>query len=454
MRRCKIGHPVKGLITIDPYEYQAKFLQDVSLLRLILKSRQTGISQISALEALHDALYNTRYVVLFVSKDKDAAVNLLAYVKTAFDEGCPRPDGLKVTKYNEGEIRFNNGSKIKSVAATKNTGRSFAASAVYMDEAAFPQWAERIYQAIKPTVSTGGKITILSTPDGRCNLFYLLWEGGIGTGYSRHQIHWSSCPSYYKPEERAAGIPPEECVWYKANRPDYTEQVWASEYDCDFVQSGLPVFKDSDVELVFKSELDFEEALPGGEYYTFWDIGRHRDATVGTTYRVLRDPVTGNLRKRIVFWERFEGLPYPKIAEAIDRRAKAYPGKHAVESNSIGDPVISMCNEYIEGQNTGSKSKNDMITALIFDIENHVLESPLIRQLRSELMAYQWDDRKLVQDCVISAAGASINSSAGRRAGIIVSDGRGASPLATTSTPQDRAAALKAMLGKAREGQK
>lgn len=428
LKKCKIPHPVEGLVFFNPYEYQIELVLDGSRTRLILKSRQTGVSQTIALEALHDALYNAAYTVLIVSKDKESAQNVLQYVKLALEEGCPRPDGVRVVKDNESEIRFSNRSKIRCIAASKSAGRSVAASHVYMDEAAFPQWAAQIYRAIKPTISTGGRITILSTPDGRANLFYLLWNGEIGQGYSRHRIHWTSCRAYLKPEEKAAieadiaaGVfsPADlregkqyfkHCEWYRGLRPDFTAEDWASEFDCDFVQSGLACFKEEDVEAVFKPSLNFESYISGEEYISFWDIGRRRDATVGTTYRLVTDPITGQLKKRIVAWERFEGLPYPGIAGKIKERVTNYPGLHFIESNSIGDPVLEMVDAFVEGQNTGAKSKVDMITALIYDVESGLLEAPPIPQLRAELLMYQWDDKRLIQDCVMSAAGASLNA--------------------------------------------
>ena len=449
MRRCKIGNPVRGLISFNPYEYQIELVLDLSPSRLILKSRQTGVSQTVALEALHDALYKPFYTVLFVSKDKEAAVNLLNYAKTALEEGCPRPNGLKIVKKNSSEIIFSNGSKIKSIAATKNAGRSFAASAVYMDEAAFPIWAERIYQGVKPTVSTGGRITILSTPDGRANLFFLLWNGDIGSNFSKHRIHWTSCPAYYTADELAAGIPPEESKWYRANRPDYTEQVWASEYDCDFVQSGLACFKETDVEAVFDKELGFEEPVPGAEYVTFSDIGRRRDATVITTYKVIREGYK-IIGKQIVAWERHEGLPYHEIAAKIDARGRQYPGLNLVESNNQGDPILEMCETDVEGRWTSNKSKVNMITALVFDVEKGLLKAPLIPQLRAEMLMYQWDDKRLIQDCVMSAAGASLDSKE-QVATISVSESNtlGSPP---PPTPQNRANALLEMMKQNRAG--
>jgi hypothetical protein len=411
-----LSTPYVGLFQFEPYHYQIKLLLDRSPMRLTLKSRQTGVSQISGLECLHDALYQPGYVGIIISKDLDAAKNLLSYIKTTYDLGCPKPENVKVIKDNTVEIRFSNGSRIKSIAATKNAGRSIAATHVYMDEAAFPQWASQIYRAVKPTVSTGGRVTILSTPNGRNNLFFELWDGEIGLSYSKHRIHWTDCPAYYTPEEIAAGIPPEKCAWYLNNRPDYTTESWAQEFDCDFVQSGNACFKDTDVEKVFLKELGYEEPIPGEFYVSFWDVGRSHDHTVGYTARIFYDPATKKVRKRIVARDRFTGVPFQIIANRIDARADKYEGLTFVENNSIGNPVIEMCkNSRVKVHNTGYKSKIDMISALILDVENGTYESPTDKQLRAELLMYQWDDEGLTQDCVMALAGVSLYSQQTRR---------------------------------------
>jgi phage FluMu gp28-like protein len=68
-----------------------------------------------------------------------------------------------------------NGSRIKSIPANRSTGRGFAANRVYLDEFAYAEYADDIYQSVSPAVSQGGYLTIGSTPNGVGNLFHQLY---------------------------------------------------------------------------------------------------------------------------------------------------------------------------------------------------------------------------------------------------------------------------------------
>lgn len=428
MSECYINSPDgdDGISKMVPYDYQKRLILDQSPLRIVLKARQTGISQTVALEALHDCIYNDHYTVLFISKTQGDAINLLNSVALAWTEGCPRPPGLELMVNNRTELRFSNGSRIKSIPASKGAGRSFTANAVYIDEAAFQQWDKEIYRSIKPTTSRGGRIVVLSTPNGRANNYYQLWSGDLGKNYSHHFIPWWDCPAYLTPEEQEqinralekGEFTQEElkydahyrkyCAWFALNRDDLTDEMWASEYGCDFRQSGGAVFDEDDVEAVFHKQLRFEAPVANAEYVSFWDIGQ-QDATVGTTFRIIR---TGTkIIKRIVAWERFQHYPFQAIANKVDERTKKYPGTSWVESNNTGKAVIELCRRPVSSHFTDKNSKVEMILALQLDLQQNRIESPEIARLREEMLGYQWDDKGIIQDCVMSISGACYRSS-------------------------------------------
>ena len=368
------------------------------------------MSQAVGIEHAHSAVWLEGYTGLIVSRNQKAAIEVIRYAKTAVKTSQFMPKNLKILVDNKTSLELSNGSRIEAVSASLSAGRSMAASKVTIDEFAVMQHAPDIYQAISPTLSAGGALDVLFSPKGRANMAYMLWNGELGGAYSRHKIHWTRNPAFYTLEEQATGIKPEDCRWYRAERPKYTAEAWAEEYECDFRQSGQAVFLEDNVETMFSHDISMEDYYPTEDYVTFWDIGRHRDATVGITLRIMRDPMTGRIKKRVVKYERGEGWPYPVIASKIDERFMEYPGKHYVESNSIGDPVLSMTDSPAEGAYTSQKSKVNMITALQLDLERGDLESPLVPQLRAELLAYQWDDDGLVQDSVIALSGACLKS--------------------------------------------
>lgn len=409
--KATIVHPMRGRIPFSPYPYQSAFLDDRSPRRLVLKARQIGFSQAFALDATHKAIHTPDTTILLVSRNQELAANLLGYCYNALA-------GLhgqvpEFTKQNESEIGFANGSRIKSLPANRSTGRGFAASDVYLDEFAFCQYAEEIYRSVGPTVAHGGRLTVGSTPDGRGNLFFQLWAGLEGGDWSRHEVAWWECSAYNPSRTKPAD--PWQVPWYAQERPNYTAQSFASEYDCDFIASGQAVFRTEDVDACSDGWQGLQAARPGHRYVTAWDIGRRQDATVGITLDVTDDA------HQMVAYERHLGMPYPSIQRCIETRARAYPGVHVVESNGVGDPVIENLEVNVDPFTTTAKSKERAVTALALAHENRTIKHD-IEQLRRECHLYQHQDQGLIQDCVMAAAIAELH------AGGVVVAGSGRDP--------------------------
>lgn len=365
-----------------PYDYQAAFLMDRAPRRLVVKARQIGFSQVIAIEATHKAAMVPDSTVLLVSRNQDLAINLLSYCYVALSG--VRDEVPELTKQNESEIAFANGSHIKSLPANRSTGRGFAASDIYLDEYAFQAYAEDIYRSLSPAAGHGGRVTICSTPDGRANHFYQLWAGIDGGAWSRHFVPWDQCPVY-------------DAAWFARERPKYTAQQWASEYEADFVTSGQAVFNADDIAAAAGGWTGLREPAPDRVYLTAWDIGRRRDATVGITLDITDDV------HQVVAFERELGLPFPVIQQRIEQRALEYRGRTFVESNGIGDPVIENLTIPVTPFLTTAKTKTQAITALALAMENATFKHA-IPQLALEQHLYQWQDEQLVQDCVMAAA--------------------------------------------------
>lgn len=383
-----------------PYSYQKRLLESTSKRRLILKARQVGISQTVGIEARHSAEFRPGSTTLFVSRTQDLAAELIRYTR-----GCaPIRRGNQLVRDNAFSLTFENGSRVMAEAATRNAGRGFAATRVYLDEFAFAEYADDIWRSVEPMAA---ELTVLSTPHGRNNMFYLLWAGEYGDDWDKQIIHWSDCPRYWTPAERQAGVTPQQSAWYRSKRQAYTTRDWASEYECDFVESGGSVFTSALCEAVY------DRALPTGDpstwihvpgSYTYWDLGARQDATVGVTVA----KVAGKLP--VIAFTRMEAPnEWPAIERAIADRLARYPdGRHVIESNGIGDPFIAhLRNDLgmpVEEFLVTTKSKADMITALVLSCEQERFRHGS-RDLYAEMLRYQLDDAKLVQDCVMAASG-------------------------------------------------
>jgi hypothetical protein len=361
-----------------PYDYQARIFDDPSKRRLILKARQTGISNTVAIEALHRAITRRDSTELIVSRNQEAASVLIRYCQHTLNSLRSIP---RLVNENQSVLAFDNGSRIMSLPASPSTGRGIAATDVYLDEFAFTAYDALIYESIIGTISTGGRLTILSTPNGRANMFFRLWAGLEGGDWSRHSIHWSDCPRY-------------DDAWAERTRAEMTRQSFAQEYDLDFIASGENVFDPDDLVRARRAHI----ATPAGveEIVTAWDIGRRQDHTVGITFGRLGDVWHELAYERML-------VPYPVIQASIEQRQQRWGGKTYVESNGVGDPVIENLAVRVDPFTTTTKTKTQAIQSLQLLLQQGRL-TYASEQLDRELGLYQWDDRDLIQDSVLAAS--------------------------------------------------
>jgi phage FluMu gp28-like protein len=164
---CKIQHPVKGRMLFDLFPFQEDMLSDMNehQFNIILKSRQLGISTLSAGFSLYRMLFKKDYNVLVIATQHSVATNLVTKVLMMY-EGLPswlKPAKETVTKTT---LRLKNGSQVKAVASSPGAGRSEALSLLIIDEAAFIRHADDIWASAQQTLSTGGSAIVLSTPNG------------------------------------------------------------------------------------------------------------------------------------------------------------------------------------------------------------------------------------------------------------------------------------------------
>ena len=160
--------PGKGFILFEPWPFQQDFLNCRERYRAINKPRQCGISTTAAAEAAWEFDNVPGAQIVIISKDKDAAVNFHKYVYNILHSVRKNnPDAPKLIKENERETTNANGARIVSLAAGKESGRSFYATHLFFDELAFAKYAEDIWQAASATLSqTKGRVTAISTPKG------------------------------------------------------------------------------------------------------------------------------------------------------------------------------------------------------------------------------------------------------------------------------------------------
>jgi hypothetical protein len=173
---CKIQHQLRGLIPFETYDFQDDCVKQFQEHRfnIVLKSRQLGLSTVSAAYVVWYAIFKKDKNILIIATKLNTAINFIKKVKTMLDG---LPPWLLLTKFEptKQSIRFTNGSTITAVPTSPDAGRSEALALLIVDEAAFIRDFDEIWTSLYPTLSTGGSAIILSTPNGVGGQYYKLW---------------------------------------------------------------------------------------------------------------------------------------------------------------------------------------------------------------------------------------------------------------------------------------
>ncbi len=175
-----IQHPTKGVMLYKPWDYQVELAEKYHNYRFSvnLLSRQLGKTTTAAGYLLWYAMFKPDSTILIAAHKYTGAYEIMQRIRYAY-ENCPMHIKAGVTTYNKGSLDFENGSRIVSATTTENTGRGMSITLLYLDEFAFvrPSIAELFWTSITPTLATGGKAIITSTPNSDEDQFALIWKG-------------------------------------------------------------------------------------------------------------------------------------------------------------------------------------------------------------------------------------------------------------------------------------
>lgn len=191
----KIRHPVRGIIPFSIFDYQRDLVEAYRSHRfnVILKARQMGISEITAAYAAWLMLFHRDKNILVIATKAEVAKNLVKKVKLALTKIPKWLTLADIVVDNRMSLELNNGSVIKAIASSGDAGRSEALSLLIVDEAAFIDNMEDIWTGLFPTVQAGGRVIVLSTPNGVGNIFHKLYtdaEAGNNDFHATKLIWW------------------------------------------------------------------------------------------------------------------------------------------------------------------------------------------------------------------------------------------------------------------------
>jgi hypothetical protein len=228
----------EGRQKLQLFDFQYELITNYNKYRrsVNMLSRQLGKTTIAAGYLLWYAMFREDATILIASNKYDGAQEIMHRVRYAY-ESVPDHIRAGVKTYNKRSMDFDNGSRIVATTTTENTGRGMSLSLVYLDEFAFvePNIAKEFWTSLSPTLSTGGKCIITSTPNTDEDQFADIWFGA-NKMVDSHGNETELGVNGFKPFIRTWNARPDrDQAWADAELAALQEDRFLREHMCQFI---------------------------------------------------------------------------------------------------------------------------------------------------------------------------------------------------------------------------
>ena len=390
--RRKSGTPERRL-AVTPLDlllpYQRAWVQDSARFKIWLKSRQIGGSLAAAFEVVADAI-ETGGDWVILSAGERQALEFMDKVNRAASIFCDAVSYSSGREYRpeiqKSQLRFPNGARVLALPANPSTARGYSANLI-LDEFAFHENPEEIWRAVYPIISNplrgALKLRVISTPAGRNNKYFDLWEHA--PAFSRHQT------TVYDAVAQGLALNIDEL---RANLAD--SDGWAQEFECQFMEHSSQVFpadvvkacESTDASLDASADQFSTDLRPRPVLFVGIDVGRKRDLTVAWTLERIHG---GTLVTREVLV--LDRVPFPQQEAILLPRVMA-AAFTAIDATGIGGPVsehlaASLDDTRLEGVTFTGDRKRELFERLKKALQARAVALPAAAVIRDDLGSMQ-----------------------------------------------------------------
>jgi phage FluMu gp28-like protein len=336
-----------------------------------------------ALEALWKAENIPDRVVLIISPGLRQSLIPMDRIHSALDAN-PKLK-RKVIGDSRSELHFSNGSRIIALGNNPERIRGYAATDIYLDEAAHFLNDEPIIRVLKPMLSSKkGSLCVVSTPFGKRGLFWNQYQSALEKNNTDPEVRvYDNFPSTLNPMITEEDL--------NRERADLTELEFKQEYCGEFIEEVdvcLPLeliisCVDSQLQLLTKGE-------PSREYVAGIDLAKQRDETVVIILeKVQKDGML--IVRHISAWSK---MNYTEQISRIGQLSKLFHIDHsAVDQTGVGEAVLENLQAVlssVEGVQFTLQTKVMLIDLLRLRLEQKKIVLPNDRKLIMQLNSLRY----------------------------------------------------------------
>ena len=217
--------------TVSRYVPLELFPDQVSLLNdyeeyeenIALKYRQAGVSTVTAAwvsKRLVFAKKERPEKILIIANKLDTSMEMANKIR-AFIDQWPKwvGAGFSPDKNSQRHYKLTNGCEVKAVATSRDALRGYTPTILVFDEAAFIEADGDFWAACMASLSTGGKVIVVSTPNGFDPIYYEIYNQAVKgmNQFKISEMFWWRDPRYSKDLYL---VPTDDMVDYLLNKSE------------------------------------------------------------------------------------------------------------------------------------------------------------------------------------------------------------------------------------------
>jgi hypothetical protein len=231
--------------TVSKYVPLELFPDQISLLEdyenynenIALKYRQAGVTTVTAGWASKKLVFAKKErpeKILIIANKLDTSVEMANKIK-AFVSQWPSwtNAGFSLDKNSQKHYKLTNGCEVKAVATSKDALRGFTPTILIFDEAAFIEADSDFWSACMASLSTGGKVIVVSTPNGYDAIYYEIYDQALRNmnDFKITEMFWYRDPRYTKDLYL---VKTDNVIHYLLNKEEYDKDNIISWGDISF----------------------------------------------------------------------------------------------------------------------------------------------------------------------------------------------------------------------------
>jgi len=235
---------VSKYVPLELFPDQIMLLQDYEDYNenIALKYRQAGVSTVTAAwisKKLGFARKEKPEKILIIANKLDTSIEMANKVRM-FTTQWPSWVNISIdpNKKSTKHWKLNNGCEVKAVATSKDALRGFTPTILVFDEAAFIEADSDFWSACMASLSTGGKVIVVSTPNGNDPIYYEIYDQALRgmNDFKITEMYWYRDPRY---TSDLYFVKTDDAIHYLLNKEEYDSTKIISWVDKPFLERNF-----------------------------------------------------------------------------------------------------------------------------------------------------------------------------------------------------------------------